>query len=132
MRKSRVVVDTNVLIYATIEDSEHHEEAYRILMEKHIVIPYVVLYEYLWVLLKLTNNVKFTKIKIEELKDFQLLHEDIDIIQTGLEALSKDGAPLTMANDYIILAIAMLEGALATYDKRLRKLANKYGIGVIP
>ncbi len=83
-------------------------------------------------MLKLTNNVKFTKIKIEELKDFQLLHEDIDIIQRGLEALSKDGAPLTMANDYIILAIAMLEGALATYDKRLRKLANKYGIGVIP
>jgi Predicted nucleic acid-binding protein, contains PIN domain len=132
MKRSRIVVDTNVLIYATIEDSEHHKEAYRIVTKRHIVIPYVVLYEYLWVLLKLTNDVKFTKIKIEELKTFQLLHEDIDTIRTGLEILNKDGAPPTTANDYIILATAMLEGALATYDKRLRKLAERHGVNVIP
>jgi len=64
-----------------------------IVTKRDIVIPYVVLYEYLWVLLKLTNDVKFTKIKIEELKTFQLLHEDIDTIRTGLEILNKDGAP---------------------------------------
>jgi len=46
--------------------------------------------------------------------------------------MRNDSAPITMMNDYIILSVAMLKGALATYDKKLRNLANKRGITVIP
>jgi len=54
--RSRVVIDANVLIYATFVDSEHHDEAYSILQRHDVVILYVVLYEYLWALAKLTER----------------------------------------------------------------------------
>jgi len=36
-----------------------------------------------------------------------------------------------MINDYIILSVAMSEGALATYDKTLKKLAAKKQVAMI-
>jgi len=54
--RSRAVIDTNVLIYATFVGGEYHDEAYSILQGHGVVIPYVVLYEYLWALAKLTER----------------------------------------------------------------------------
>ena len=47
----RVVIDTNVLVYDTFEDSLYHLEAKNILdsLEKWI-IPTIVIHEYVWVL----------------------------------------------------------------------------------
>jgi len=129
--RSRVVIDTNVLIYATFADSEHHDEAYSILQRHDVVIPYVVLYEYLWALAKLTGNVEVVETKVDELSDFPLVHEDLSVIRRGISMLKEDGAPLSMINDYIILSVAMSEGALATYDKTLRKLAAKRQVAMI-
>jgi len=126
-----VVIDTNVLIYATFVDSEHHDEAYSILQRHDVVIPYVVLYEYLWALAKLTREVEVVKTKPDELSDFPFVHEDLSVIRRGISMLKEGGAPLSMVNDYIILSMAMSEGALATYDKALRRLAAKRQVATI-
>jgi len=129
--RSRVVIDASVLIYATFVDSEHHDEAYSVLQRHDIVIPYVVLYEYLWALAKLTREVEVVKTKPDELSDFPFVHEDLSVIRRGISMLKEDGAPLSMINDYIILSMAMSEGALATYDKALRRLAAKRQVATI-
>jgi predicted nucleic acid-binding protein len=70
--------------------------------------------------------------KLDEPSDFPLIHEDLKIMRGGISMLKEDGAPLFMLNDYIILSVAMSEGALATYDKTLRKLAAKRQVVVMP
>jgi len=130
--KQRVVVDTNVLVYATFEDMEHHEEAYDILLKYNVVIPYIVLYEFLGVLARLTKNISVIMIKLSELTEFEIIHEDLDVVRSGIVMMRDDNAPIDMMNDYVILSVAMLEGSLATYDRRLRNLASKRGVVVIP
>ncbi len=47
--------------------------------------------------------------------------------------LKEDGKPLKMLNDYVILTLAKeLKGDLATYDEKLRKIAEKRGVRIIP
>jgi len=128
----RVVVDTNVLVYATFEDSEYYEEAYDVLQKHDIVVPYVVLFEYLWVLAKLTHDPIFLELKLRELAEFEVTCEDLETLQRGVAMMRQNGAPLEMLNDYIVLSIALREGALATYDRKLRKLASKNKIAVVP
>jgi len=130
--KQRVVVDTNVLVYATFEDMEHHEEAYDILLKYNVVIPYIVLYEFLGVLARLTKNISVIMIKLSELMEFEIIHEDLDVVRSGIVMMRDDNAPIDMMNDYVILSVAMLEGSLATYDRRLRNLASKRGVVVMP
>jgi len=130
--KQRVVVDTNVLVYATFEDMEHHEEAYDILLKYNVVIPYIVLYEFLGVLARLTKNISVIMIKLSELTEFEIIHEDLDVVRSGIVMMRDDNAPIDMMNDYVILSVAMLEGSLATYDRRLRNLASKRGVVVMP
>jgi len=130
--KQRVVVDTNVLVYATFEDMKHHEEAYDILLKYNVVIPYIVLYEFLGVLARLTKNISVIMIKLSELTEFEIIHEDLDVVRSGIVMMRDDNAPIDMMNDYVILSVAMLEGSLATYDRRLRNLASKRGVVVMP
>jgi len=130
--KQRVVVDTNILVYATFEDMEHHEEAYDILLKYNVVIPYIVLYEFLGVLARLTKNISVIMIKLSELTEFEIIHEDLDVVRSGIVMMRDDNAPIDMMNDYVILSVAMLEGSLATYDRRLRNLASKRGVVVMP
>ncbi|MFP3207172.1 MAG: PIN domain-containing protein [Caldivirga sp.] len=127
-----MVVDTNVLVYATFEDMEHHEEAYDILLKYNVVIPYIVLYEFLGVLARLTKNISVIMIKLSELTEFEIIHEDLDVVRSGIVMMRDDNAPIDMMNDYVILSVAMLEGSLATYDRRLRNLASKRGVVVMP
>jgi predicted nucleic acid-binding protein len=130
--RHRVVVDTNVLVYATFEDSEHHKEAYAVLQENEIVVPRIVLYEYLWVLVRLTGNPSFLELKMKELSDFELICEDYETVRRGISRMLEEGASLETLNDYIVFSVALREGALATYDKKLRKLASRSGLYIIP
>ena len=132
MMRRRVVVDTNVLVYATFEDSDRHEEAYSVLQRHEAVVPYIVLYEYLWVLAKLTRNSAFLELKLKELEDFELVCEDPETVRRGVALMREDGAPPEMLNDYIVLSAALREGALATYDRKLRSLASRSKITIIP
>jgi len=77
------------------------------------------------------GEVEVVKTKLDELSDFPLLHEDLSIVHRGISMPKEDGAPLSMINDYIILSVAMSEGALATYDEALRRLAAKRHVAII-
>ncbi|WP_373469183.1 PIN domain-containing protein [Acidianus infernus] len=126
-------MDTNVLVYSTFEDSENHSKALEIVEKEDVKIPQIVVYEFLWVLAKLTLNVYLIETKIKELREFEIICESPETILNGIKMLKEDGKPLKMLNDYIILALAKeLKGNLATYDERLRKTAEKHGVKTIP
>ena len=36
------LVDTNILVYSTIEDSEYHEESLKVITENEILVPKIV------------------------------------------------------------------------------------------
>ena len=131
MASRRILIDTNVLVYSTFEDSERHKEAVKVLTENDVVIPQIVIYEYIWVLAKLTNNADLIKQKLEELKDFEIVKEEIEDIIKGVEMLKYDNKSLRMLNDYIILALAKrLNIGLATYDNNLIKAGIKNGVNI--
>ncbi|BAB65747.1 PIN domain-containing protein [Sulfurisphaera tokodaii] len=118
-------------MYSTFEDSERHKEAMKILTENEVVIPQIVVYEYIWVLARLTNNVDLVKQKLEELKDFEIAKEDLEDMIKGIEMLKKDNKPIRMLNDYIILAIAKrLNIGLATYDIELVKAGVRNSVNI--
>nr|WP_256202101.1 PIN domain-containing protein [Sulfuracidifex metallicus] len=41
-----IVVDTNILVYSTFEDSENHSEALEIIEKEDVKIPQIVVYEF--------------------------------------------------------------------------------------
>ncbi|ADX84689.1 PIN domain-containing protein [Saccharolobus islandicus] len=128
-----IVVDTNILVYSTFEDSENHFEALEIIEKEDVKILQIVVYEFLWVLAKLTSDVSLIKTKIEELREFEIICESPETILNGVKMLKEDGKPLKMLNDYVVLALAKeLKGDLATYDEKLRKIAEKHGVRTIP
>ena len=50
----KLLPDTNVLIYDTVEDGEHHDQASEIIVRaKQIFIPPIVVHEYVCVMLRL-------------------------------------------------------------------------------
>lgn len=63
----KAVIDTNVLIYDTLEDSVFHEEA-RGLLERleEWLIPLIVVYEYIWFMKGLNVSVGDALAKTEE------------------------------------------------------------------
>jgi len=133
----KLLPDTNVLIYETVEDSEHHEEACRILDQaKEVFIPSIILHEYLWVAPKLGIDMKVVLAKIVEyLEDPRTYYfaEWLDIYRSAIKMLLEDGKSHKELNNYIILAVAHEEGlVLATYDSELKEVATRRNVRVIP
>ncbi len=133
----RLLVDTNVLIYDTVEDSEYHDRAKEIIDEAdEIAIPSIVVYEYIWAMYKLARVApEFISLKIEEYFEdprIVFLPEQLRLIHSALRMLKEDNAGLREINDYIILATALHYNlALATFDKKLIKRALKRGVKVL-
>lgn len=128
-----LVLDTNVLVYASVEDSEHHRESLKLLGREDSVIPYIVVYEFLRVIAELTRDPAFVAAKVHELAEYRVVCEPLRVVQHGVELWSGHGASPSELNDYIILAFTAAHGAwLATYDKKLSKLARELGVEVIP
>ncbi|MCS7105410.1 MAG: PIN domain-containing protein [Thermofilaceae archaeon] len=128
-----LVLDTNVLVYATVEDSEHYSESLKLLNEDDSVIPQIVVYEFLKVILELTRDPRFLYRKVVELAERSILCEPLNVVQLGVELWVGDGAPAGELNDYIILALAVYNNAeLATFDKKFRKVAEAHGVKVLP
>ncbi len=134
----KLLLDTNVLIYDTIEDSEYHSLAMKIIDEaKELFIPSIVVHEYIWVMLKLIQvPPSFVSQKIHEyLEDPRTTYllEPIGVLVNALKMLEEDKQNIKEINDYIILAVALRYNlVLATFDKRLKKVALKRGLKVIP
>lgn len=132
-------MDTNVLIYDTVEDSLHHEKA-KELMNSGIrwAIPSIVCSEYLWVLKNKDINKKtaINLLKDNYLEDKRTKYLPINKSTTmkTLKTLKHDNLPLDHYDDTSILkCIDLINGnKIATFDKRLRKYAKKKQIKVLP
>jgi predicted nucleic acid-binding protein len=133
----RLLVDTNVLVYESFEDSERHVEASEIIYSNEVYIPTIVLHEYIWLL---TRHFQIAAaqvaLKLEQLlseKNIHIICEEASDLTYALRLLNEDGAKPSDVNDYIILATALNRDLhLATYDKQLRKAGAKRGLPLIP
>lgn len=121
-----VVVDTNVLIYDTFEDSVLHKEAKKLLdkIERQI-IPSVVLEEFIIFLVKIGVSKDFTKRKIKEI----LTSERVELIplkredfKFALHLISGRDLSFRRINDKLILSLTKRRKIpLATFDAELKK-----------
>ncbi len=134
----RLLPDTNVLIYDTVEDSEHHDEAAKVVDEaKEIFIPSIVVHEYLWAMLKIVQAApSFVALKVREyLEDPRTTYmlEPMDAITEALRMLEADRESVKEINDYVILATALhYDLTLATFDRKLKKRALRRGLRTVP
>jgi len=134
----RLLPDTNVLIYDTVEDSEHHNRAAKPIDEAgEILIPSTVVHEYIWVMLKVVQATpNFAALKVlEYLEDPRAAYvcESIEVLTKALEMLEAAGENAKEINDYVILATALHHNlTLATFDERLKRRALDRGLEVVP
>lgn len=133
----RILPDTNVLIYDTIEDSERHTDASKILDDaEEIFYAPIVIHEFVWVLLKFSVDPETVLLKIEEyLWDprAKYIQEPISTIIGSLKLLKESKFPARDINDLMILSLAADHKlTLATFDQKLASFAKKKGVSVIP
>ncbi|NJE00800.1 PIN domain-containing protein [Thermococcus sp. JdF3] len=130
------VIDTNVLIYDTFEDTEFHKRAEEVLESlDRWYVPAIVTQEYVWFF---KNNGFSAGEALEALRGyaedprFKGLSEDPGIIEGALNFVVAEGLSLSRFNDAVILLHALERGTLVTFDAKLRKLAKRKGVNVLP
>ncbi len=132
----KAVLDTNVLIYDTFEDSLFHLEAKEILDSlDEWIIPLIVIHEYVWILKSLEIAIDDVVYKVREYLDHhktKLVLEDREDVLRALEIIRDENLSLSRYNDKIVLSIAQKVGTLVTFDKRLRKQALATKLEVLP
>ena len=127
------VVDTNVLLYSINRSSERYGEARGLINSlDRVVLPVVVVYEFVWNLAVAGVAPKegektLTRILLNEKVS---LVDDRRYLLPAFELFGNLG--LKHYNDSVILAIAKEVRTLATYDKKLRNRAEKIGIKLLP
>ena len=133
-----LLVDTNVLIYETFEDSEHHVDATDIVYSSgNLLIPSIVIHEYIWLLTR-RFRIPFLKVseKVEQLlsqEHIRLVCEEPSDLAGALRLAHEDDIEARELNDYIILSTALRARlAIASYDNELRQAATRRGVKVIP
>ncbi|AAL80698.1 PIN domain-containing protein [Pyrococcus furiosus DSM 3638] len=130
------VIDTNVLIYDTFSDSEFHKESRSLLNSlDRWYIPSIVLQEYVWFFRSQGFSSREAKIMLSEyISDprFRGLVEDHNVILRAIDILERENLSLSRFNDMIILVHAIEKGTLATFDQKLRKLARKLSVEILP
>ncbi len=134
----KLLLDTNVLIYDTVEDSEYHDIATEIIDKAiQIFIPSIVVHEYIWIMLRLLQlSTSLIAIKLRDyLEDPRTVNilESMDILLKSLKMLEEDKQSIREINDYIILSTAHIYNlVLATFDKKLRNIAISRNTKVVP
>lgn len=123
------VVDTNILIFDTFEDSEFHAEARKLLdsLERWI-LPSIVFHEYVWFMKGEKLDLGFSQEKVTE----YLTHAkttpvptQVDDILFSIERIEE----YRDYNDFLILSAAKRMGhPLLTFDERLKRHANRHGV----
>jgi len=126
------VIDTNVFVYAVLRDSEFNEEARKLLASlERWVVPSMVLYELYWFFREegyKGEEIKAVISSILKSPRTKVVGDSGKYTERALE-LTKNPKRF---NDMVILATAQDFGRLATYDKRLRKDAEKLGVDLLP
>lgn len=132
----KALIDTNVLVYDTFEDSIYHAEAKKLLDSlDEWIIPSIVVHEYVWVMRALKIEVGEVAYKVKEyLQHYKagLVNETSQDIGRALSLIEKEGLNLSQYNDKIILSLALKVGSLATFDRKLRKQASTRRIQILP
>ncbi|CAB49040.1 PIN domain-containing protein [Pyrococcus abyssi] len=126
------VIDTNVFIYAILRDSEFNSRARNLLASlERWIVPSIVLYELYWFFREegygrdeITNVIS----SILNSPRTRVIGDNGRYTKRALE-LTKNPRRF---NDMIILATAEQFKRLATYDKRLKKEAERLGIETMP
>ena len=135
---TRLLPDTNVLVYETIEDSPHHEAAVNLIDSAgELIIPSIVIHEYVWVMVKkLGVDPLFVAEKLREyLEDPRVVYvaEPLEVLRVALRLLAERNSSPRNLNDYIILETARYyKAGLATFDEKLKSLARRRGIKTLP
>ncbi|NJE10170.1 PIN domain-containing protein [Thermococcus sp. MAR1] len=130
------VIDTNVFIYDTFEDSEFHIEAEKVLESLDTwYIPPIVLQEFVWFFKNNGFSVDETWEVLRGYLDdprFRGLKDNPEIVRRAIELLTAEKLSLSRFNDAMILVHAIEKGVLITFDSKFRKLGRKRGVKVLP
>ena len=130
------IIDTNILIYETIEDSMYHKEVVEKLKDlESLYIPTNILIEFILVMkkLKLENKVIMHKIsEILEDPSISLISIAKMDFKESLKIIIRKNRDMKEINDKIILALAKRKNLpIYTYDRQLKQQARKYGVKVL-
>ena len=131
------VLDTNVLVYDTFEDSLYHGKA-RVLLDglKTWILPTIVLHEYVWLMKALDVAAEVVLDKVREYAGHEkavLIPAERRDIARALKAVVDEALSLARYNDKLILSAAVRRKApLATFDGKLRRQALRAGVKVLP
>ena len=134
MEKERIVVDTNVLVRATFEDYEDHQKNINILTSYDIILPEVVIYEFLGILIEYVNNIDSIYRVLNNLELFEIEIIKIKDVKEALKIIKENNKKLNKSNlnDFILLSIVKrLNCPFITYDEDLKKIAKKYNVKVL-
>ncbi|WP_346765952.1 PIN domain-containing protein [Thermococcus sp. 21S7] len=120
----------------TFEDTEFHKKAEEILESlDRWYVPAIVVQEYVWFFknsgFSAGEALKALKGYTEDPR-FKGLSEDPGIIKSALNFVVTEKLSLSRFNDAVILLHALEKGTLVTFDAKLRKLAKRRGINVLP
>jgi len=123
------VVDTNVLIFDTFEDSEFHVEAMKLLDSlKRWILPSIVFHEYVWFMKGEKLDLSFSREKVTEYltqAKTNTVPIQVDDILFSIQRIKEHRD----YNDFLILSVAKRMGhALLTFDEKLKKHANQHGV----
>jgi len=130
------IIDTNILVYETIEDSMYHKEVVEKLKDlEGLYIPTNILIEFILVMkrLKLENQIIMRKI-LEILEDprISLINIAKMDFKESLRIIIRENRDMKEINDKIILALAKRKNLpIYTYDRQLKQQARKYGVKVL-
>lgn len=123
------VVDTNVLVFDTFEDSDSHKEAVEALDALETwVIPGIVFHEYVWFMKDQGVGVEETRVKVNEyLTDVKTRYRPVDADDVAFSL--QNARRLREYNDLLILSSAKRLGCpLLTFDKGLSTSARNLGV----
>lgn len=123
------VVDTNVLVFDTFEDSDSHLEAVEALDAlEEWVIPGIVFHEYVWFMKDRGVGVAETRTKVNEyLMDAKTRFRPIDADDVAFAV--GNARKLGEYNDLLIVSSAKRLGTpLLTFDKGLARRAREFGV----
>ena len=130
------VIDTNVLVYALVENSAFHEECLRKLEGlRKIHLPLTVLEELVLVLKKLKVEEALIKKQIKEIvSDPRVFLANLEKkdVESVISILEKEKLSVKRFNDKLILMTAKRMGLpLYTFDHELRKECKKLKVKIL-
>lgn len=130
------MIDTNVLVYDMIEDSVFHERAATLLNTlKRMIVPSVVLEEFILVLEQLRISRELIGKKIKEILRSQMVILPLEKsdFEVSLDTVLREKISFKKFNDKLILSTAKkMKLPIFTFDAELQKECEKYGLKILP